>query len=124
MSIGYDVYEDNRSFEHEGLTGTVKRYVTESMKFPCIIIEYSEDKPIEKYKLEALKQMFKLTQAFDEDAIEGVTIYYSQDSKTVRLGQVTPRQVKAFLNLFENNNLVGYYDKDTILVDEKIYVLA
>ena len=124
MALGYDVYEDKRTFEQEGLTGTVRRYTTEGMQFPCIIILHSETKPIEKYKLDALKQMFKLTQAFDEEAVAGVTIYYSQGNKTVRLGQVTSRQVKAFLNLFANNDLVGYYDADNCLEGDMIYVLA
>lgn len=125
MALGYDVYEDNRNFEQEGLTGKVKRYVTESMNFPCFILVSESERPIEVIKIKVLKQMFAVVEKYDEEeANSSISIYFSNGDKTAYLGKIQPRQVKSFLSLFSNNRVDSYYDKDTLLEGDMQYVLS
>ncbi len=127
MSLGYNTYEDNRNFEQEGLTGTVRKYITEDMQFHSYILRLVEDKPIEKYKIAVLQKMFQTVETYDEEeAALIISIYISDDKRTLRLGQITPKQVKPFLRLFEKDleQVIGYFDKNTELKDDLLYVLS
>lgn len=125
MSLGYDVYEDNRDFEQKGITGNVSRYTTTNMEYPCLIVCATEEKPVEMYKIEVLRKMFASVAVFDEEQSKlKITIYYSQDERLVRLGVIQPKQVKSILKLFESNVVEGFYDSDTLLRDDYLYVLS
>ena len=103
MSLGYDTYEDNRNFEQEGLTGTVRKYITEDMQFPCYILRMVEDKPIEKYKIAVLQKMFQTVETYDEEeAALIISIYISDDKRTLRLGQITPKRFYYYLKKIWN----------------------
>lgn len=125
MALGYEVYEDNRNFEQDGLTGDVKRYVTEKMEFPCYIIVATPDNIVENYKISVLTRMFANIKTYNEDdANSSISLYFNQGDKTVKLGKIFPKQVKSFLKLFEGNIVDGFYDKDTKLTDDYLYVLS
>ena len=125
MSLGYDVYEDNREFEQKGLTGEVKRYTTGKLDYPCYIIYSEDDNQVEMYKIQVLRQMFSTSKTYVEsDAKSMINLYFSQGSKMAKLGIIQPKQVKSFLKLFESNIVEGYYDADTVLKDDYLYVLA
>lgn len=122
--LGYEVYEDTRSFEKTGFSGVVKRYTTESMRFPCYIVD-ADKTEIEEYRLKIITNMFKTSSAVDVAEDDStVSIYVKMQDKTVRLGQINSTQVKAFLKLFETKFVVGYYDENTELLDDYLYVLA
>lgn len=122
--LGYEVYEDTRSFEKVGFSGVVKRYTTESMRFPCYIVD-ADKTEIEEYRLKIITNMFKTSSAVDVAEDDStVSIYVKMQDKTVRLGQINSTQVKAFLKLFETKFVVGYYDENTELLDDYLYVLA
>lgn len=123
MSLGYTTYEDDRNFEKSGLTGTVKRYTSESMEYPCYIITLSNSIP--RYKLDILKRMFSMSSSFNEDLVNlAISIYFDSDGKLIKFGKIYPAQVKSFLKLFETENIIGYYSKDKVLENEYLYVLA
>ena len=127
MSLGYDTYEDNREFEQDGLTGTVRKYVTENMQYPCYIVEMTDDHIIEKYKIGVLQKMFKTVDTYDEEEAKLViSVYISGSGKLLRLGQITPKQVKPFLRLFDKDMdyIYGYFDSDTELTKDYLYVLS
>ena len=127
MSLGYETYEDNRDFQQDGLTGTVRKYITEDMQFPCYIVEMTAEHSIEKYKIEVLQKMFKTVDTYDEEEAKLViSVYISSGDRTLRLGQITPKQVKPFLRLFEKDTeqIHGFFDKDTELTDDYLYVLS
>lgn len=125
MSDIYEVYEDKRSFEQEGLTGTVKRYITEKMEFPCFILASDEAHRVESYKIVTLKTMCSLSNKLDKNNTEtGINLYYSEGDKTVRFGRIMSKQVKPFLKLFEGNQVLCFLNKDTELVDQYMYILA
>jgi hypothetical protein len=125
LSLGYDVYEDNRDFEQKGLTGDVRRYTTSSMKFPCYVLVNSEEKPVKSYSIDTLRQMFPALKQYDETLTDSmIHIYFNQDDKTVRLGAILGSQVKTFLKLFENNDIDGYISKDEKLEGMYLYVLS
>ncbi len=105
----------------------MRKYITEDMQFPCYILRMVEDKPIEKYKIAVLQKMFQTVETYDEEeAALIISIYISDDKRTLRLGQITPKQVKPFLRLFEKDleQVIGYFDKNTELKDDLLYVLS
>ena len=125
MALGYETYEDGRDFEQEGLTGKVKRYVTESMTFPCFILVAEKDKPIEIVKIQALKHMAQVVEKYNEEEANSlISIYFSSGDKTAYLGKIQSRQVKSFLSLFSTNTVVAYYDENTLLEGDMRYVLS
>lgn len=125
MALGYETYDDNRNFEQEGLTGNVRRYVTESMTFPCFILVAEEDKQVEIVKIKVLKQMAEVVETYNEEEANSlISVYFSSGDKTAYLGKIQPRQVKSFISLFSTNTVVAYYDKETLLEGDMRYVLA
>lgn len=125
MALGYDTYEDKRDFEQDGITGDVRRYVVESMTFPCFILVAEEDKPVEIVKIKVLKQMSGVIESYnEEEANSSISIYFSSGDKTAYLGKIQPRQVKSFIDLFSGNKVIGFYDKNTVLEDDMRYVLS
>lgn len=127
MSLGYETYEDNREFEQEGLTGTVRKYITEDMIFPCYIVEMTDEHIIEKYKISVLQKMFNTVDTYDEeDAKLVISVYINGGGRTIRLGQITPKQVKPFLRLFDKDidYIHGFFDADTELNKDYLYVLS
>ena len=65
--LGYDVYEDKRSFEKEGLTGNVKKYTTEKMSFPCFVIVSDEEHKVPLFKIKTIKQMSSTVDIYNEE---------------------------------------------------------
>jgi hypothetical protein len=125
MALGYETFEDNREFEQKGLTGEVARYSTENMVFPCYIVCSTQENPVDINRVKILKGMAINSGKFDEEMLlSTINIYYNQSNKTIRLGKIFPKQVKSFLSLFKGNIIEGYYDKDTKLTDEYLYVLS
>lgn len=125
MALGYDVYEDDRSFEQKGLTGQVRRYTTTNMNFPCFIICNSDEKPVKAHSINTLKKMFPSLKTYDESVANSlIHIYFNQADKTAKLGVIFPSQVKTFLRLFEYCDVDGYMNSDTKLDGMYRYVLA
>lgn len=125
MSLGYETFEDNRTFEQEGLTGNVKRYTTEDMTFPCFVICADDEHPVELFKIKILQQMSASSVSFDEETAKlAINVYFNQNEQTITITKLYPKQVKSFLKLFENCQIDGYYDDGTKLSGDMLYVLA
>ena len=130
MSIGYEVAEDTRSFEQDGLTGQVSRFSTRDMQYPCYVVRSTAENPIPEYKAEALKGMLNQVQVnngneqFDANAVHNIMIYMDFENNRFGLGSITPQQVKSFLASFEGNDVVGYFNETTELTGVNLYVLA
>ena len=125
MALGYDVYEDNRDFEQEGLTGNVKRYAVDKMQFPCYILVSDDKHSVPLYKIKVLKQMSSTFEIFDETEVDmAINIYYTENGKTVSICKIFPKQVKSFLKLFDTELIEGFLSKDKELVGNHLYVLS
>lgn len=125
MSLGYEVHEDSRKFEQEGLTGDVKRYATQNMSFPCFVIVSDSEHTVETFKIKVLRNMFAAVKAYNEEEAKlAISLYFNQNDKTVRLGQIYPKQVKSFLKLFSENIIEGYLTEGEKLIGDYLYVLA
>jgi hypothetical protein len=126
MALGFDVYEDNRDFSKEGITGTVKRHSIENASYPNIIVEVDDEHPVESYKFQVLKSMLNTSSVFDNsvDGNNAIALYFKQSEKVAKIGQIFPQQVKAFLRLFESNNLSGYYSETEKIDGMYLYVLS
>lgn len=125
MSLGYDTFEENRSFEKQGITGQVQRYSREAMNYPCYIIRSEDDNKVGMHQITVLKNMFDTVVAYDKNSEDdSIYIYFSQMGKVVRIGKIYPRQVKAFLKLFDGNYVDCFLSKDKELVGDYQYVLS
>ena len=123
--LGYDVYEDDRSFEQDGLTGNVKKYAIDKMSFPCFILMADQEHPVPMYKIKVLKQMSGSIKIYDEDeANMAIDIYFNQNNQTISICKIFPKQVKSFLKLFEGTLIDGYLNKETQLTGNYLYVLS
>jgi hypothetical protein len=119
--VGYEVEEQERSFEQKGITGVVTRGAIEQCQFPCIILATSKESQIPRYKLNVLATMIKNNNEVIENPI---SLYLSGGDKIMRLGIIAPRQVKAILDLFKENEKVGYLNKNKKLDGNYLYVLS
>lgn len=125
MSLGYDVYDDERDFVQDGLTGSVRRYATEDMQFPCMIVAIDEEHQVEGYKLQVLRSMQKSLVGSNSSELDStISVYFDNGSKLVHFGKLIPKQVRPFIQLFEQNNLRGFLAKDDELTGNYLYALA
>lgn len=124
MALGYDTYEADRSFDKQGITGQVQRYSREAMHFPCYIIRSENDNKVGMHKIKVLKNMFETSITYSTDVDDSIHIYFCQDNKVVKIGKIYPKQVKAFLRLFEDNYVDCFLDKDKELIGDYRYVLS
>lgn len=126
MPLGFETYDDSkRSFDQDGLTGEVRRYVTTNMEFPCFIICSSQEKPVRMYSLETLRMMFPKAKVYDESTAQAmINVYFNQGDQTAKLGLIQPNQVKTFLRLFKDNDIDCYLTADKKLDGMYMYVLA
>lgn len=126
MALGYDVYDNKeRSFDQTGLTGEVRRYVTASMEYPCLIICSTPEKPVRRHRLETLRMMFPKSQLYDDEVANSmIHVYFNQGDKTARLGIIQPNQVKTFLRLFSDNDIDCFLTPDKKLEGMYIYTLS
>ena len=125
MSLGYDTFDSERTFEKQGITGQVQRYSREAMNYPCYIIRSEDDNKVGMHQITVLKNMFETTVTYDKNVEDNsIYIYFSQGGKVARIGKIFPRQVKAFLRLFNDNYVDCFLDKDTELTGDYLYVLS
>lgn len=118
-----DSYVDKREFEVQGVSGQVSRYVTEDVSYPYFLLETTKENPVQVSKLQVLANFFA-TSKVTESTLEPVSIYYKDGEKVLKLGKLSAKQVKPFLRLFTDNNIVGMYDKNTELKGDYLYVLS
>ena len=123
--LGYEVSEENRDFEVDGLTGNVRRYITEGVSYPCFIIELNESSSISKAQVSVLRKMTEASDNYDVNSeIKPIQVYISEGDKLISFTKVLPLQGRALLSLTSNAKVLGYVDKDTRLEGDMLYVLA
>lgn len=124
---GFDVYEDNRSFTQEGITGEVSRYTAVDISYPYFMIVNTKEAPVPLFKLKFLPSLFismKSKNISQDEVKNGIFIYFKEGDTVLQLGKIIPRQVKTFLDAFSDYNLVCMYDKDTELTEDMRYILS
>lgn len=128
-SLGFDAVEEERDFSKQGITGKVGQFNIEQNQYPQFCIEIDAGGRLDYFQTTALSGMFNTTSTIEsilseEDKDLGIFIYCSAGDKKIRLGKIQPRQVKAFLKLFESNRVIGFLDKDKRLEGDMLYVLS
>lgn len=129
MEVGYEVQEINRSYEQIGITGTVTRGAIENCMYPCMILYSTAESQLPKYKLNVLQSMLqasKMIQNTDTDGEKNrnIYLYLTNNEKTVRIGSITPRQVKSIIQLFEGCKLEAYLNENKKLEGQYRYILS
>lgn len=120
-----DSYTDNRTFDVDGISGSVSKYVKEDVSYPYFLLEATEECPVPLNRLQVLPNLFGTTQIVSGiSTASPVTIYYKAEGKVIKLGKLAARQVKSFLRLFEGNKVTGMYDEKTPLAGDNLYVLS
>lgn len=124
---GYDVYEDNRTFEQEGITGEVTRYTKVDVNYPYFMLINHNDGNFPLYKMKTLPSLMvnaKTQQSGDVELNKTIEIYFKDGERVIRLGKILPKQVKGFLNIFEGSDIKCMLNPDKELVGEYMYILA
>lgn len=124
MALGYDVEEVKQNFDVDGLTGSVNRYVTEDMKFPCYIIEIDSESKLLEYQVKVLRRMMNFNAEDSSVDADLISIYVKDEKSTVTLGKLMPRQVVAFLRLLKGCKVIGFLNKDKMLEGDLLLSLS
>lgn len=124
VSLGYEVEEESRSFEKEGLTGKVSKYTFENKEYPCITLVVDEKLGLPSYKMGVLTTMFVANNKVATAVNNSINIYISAGTTTVRAGKIKPAQVKTIVRLFEGYELVAQLSEERMLEGHYIYILA
>lgn len=124
MALGYDVEEVKQNFDVDGLTGSVNRYVTEDMKFPCYIIEINSESKLLEYQVRVLRRMMNFNAEDSSVDADLISIYVKDEKSTVTLGKLMPRQVVAFLRLLKGCKVIGFLNKDKMLEGDLLLSLS
>lgn len=124
MALGYDVEEVKQNFDVDGLTGSVNRYVTEDMKFPCYIIEINSESKLLEYQVRVLRRMMNFNAENSSVDADLISIYVKDEKSTVTLGKLMPRQVVAFLRLLKGCKVIGFLNKDKMLEGDLLLSLS
>lgn len=124
MALGYDVDEVKQNFDVDGITGSVSRYVTEDMQFPCYIIEIDSESKLLEYQVRVLRRMMNFSAEDSSVDADLISIYVKDEKSTVTLGKLTPRQVVAFLRLLKNCKVIGFLNKDKMLEGDLLLSLS
>lgn len=124
--LGYDVPEIERNYDKSGITGEVGRFAIEGEQYPQYTIVMSENSKVNNIQVQALKGMFSTTNitGCEGEADLSIAVYIEKDGNRSRLGKILPRQVKAFLTLFEGCQVMGKLDANTDLEGDKLFVLS
>lgn len=143
MALGYDVYEEERDYTKEGITGEVTRHRREKLQYPCLIVRSTVEKRLGDIHATTLKN-YKISEATETDKETGfIHIYVSLEFKETQeegelkleevsgdeapllsFGAIYGRQVKGFLTLFKEFPVYGYLDIDKKLESEYVYILS
>lgn len=122
MGLGFDVYESDNDFEKEGITGQVSRYASVEMNYPCYIVNIQG---LPMSKLLAYKGLVASPEVLvRQDIDSSINIYFEKDGQIAYMGKILPPQVKAFINIFEEDNISCFLNKDKEMKGMYLYVLA
>ncbi len=127
MDSSYEIYEDTRDFEEQGITGEVTRYQIVDMEYPAFILENTTEKPIPMYALMTLKSLLFDSKAREYDSNElrnMISMYFKENATVVKLGVMLPRNVKSFINFFEKYDLKCFINKDKEVKGDKMFILS
>lgn len=114
--VGYEAYEDNRTFEKD------KGYL-EGVSYPCMIVNLGSQITIPKSRMVTLKGMMDSANVAIGITAEPVNLYFRTD-KLMLVGKLQARQIKSFLKLFSEVEIQGFLNKDTELLGDKLYILS
>ena len=114
--VGYEAYEDKRTFEKS------KDYL-DGISYPCMIVDLSSGINIPKSRMLTLKGMMDSANVSVGKVADPVNLYFRTD-KLMLVGKLQARQIKSFLKLFDEVSIKGFLDADTELQGDKLYVLS
>lgn len=121
MSDDFGFYgEENEQEEVKdirGITDEVSKYVYSGMQFPCVCL--NADITLPKHKWVIISKLVK------QGAVEkDIGVYMIRNGELFKAGSLSGIQVKAFIDIVGLENIFGYYNKETKLEGDKIYVLS
>lgn len=124
---GYDIYEDKRTFEQEGITGEVTRYTKVDVTYPYFMLINHHDGNFPLYKMKTLPSLLvnaKTQQSGVDGLDKSIEIYFKDGERAIRLGKILPKQVKGFLNIFDGCDVKCMLNETTELQGDYMYILA
>lgn len=136
--LGFDVVEQDISYEREGITGQITEYTFEDQEYPCMIVELTEGKQVPMYVMMVLQKFFNSSTSIahnkgkdfgdvPEEDKKMITLYVSDGNQTMKLGKIVGMQVPSILKLFKDFKILGYIklnEKVIELKGDKLYILV
>ena len=109
--------EEDQVEEIQGITDNVSQFTYSNLEYPCIM--FKDGFSLKNHKWKVLSNMVKSLSP-DKD----ISLYFRDESGLLKIGKISGVQVDAFLDLVGLDGVVGYYDKDTILENDRLYTLS
>lgn len=106
----------------KGITDHVSEFVYTNLTYPCIIFKKNFHCP--KHQMKVLSNMVK-----SKGITKDITLYFEKGiddsaSELFKIGTIGGVQVDSLLSIFSSENLLGFYDSDTVLEGSKLYTLC
>jgi hypothetical protein len=109
--------EEDKVEEIQGITENVSEFTYSSLEYPCIM--FKEGFSLKNHKWKVLSNMVKSISP-DKD----ISLYFHDNGELLKIGKISGTQVDAFLDIVGMEGVVGYYDKDTLLENDRLYTLS
>lgn len=104
--------------EIKGITDVVTKYVYKNMEYPCLCL--NEDIVLPRSKWIVLKKFTEQGSMGDKN----ISLYLIRKGELLRIGGISPIQVKAVVGVVGMDNMFGFYNKNKKLEGSMLYVLS
>lgn len=100
----------------QGITDSITSYSYTGVEYPCLILK--DGFSCAKHRMEVIAKMVKTSG--DKD----ISLYFNNSGETYKIGNISGKQVKAFLDVVGIDNVLGFLSKDTSVTGDMLYVLC
>ena len=111
-----DSSDDTIVEDIQGITDGITSYSYTGVEYPCLVLRDGFSCP--KHRMEVIAKMVR-TSGDDKD----ISLYFNNSGETYKLGNISGKQVKAFLDIVGTDNVIGFLSKDTAISNDMLYVL-
>lgn len=109
--------DEEVSVDVKGVSDNVSSYTYTNLNYPCIL--FKEGFTCPKHQLTVISNMVN-SKGVDKD----ISLYFNKEGDLYKIGSISGKQVSAFLEIVGTDVVYGYFDKETKLVDDRLYTLC
>ena len=112
-----DVGEEQQKQVEKGISDKVTEFTYSNLEYPCIV--FREDFSCPKHKLRAVSNMVK-AKGVEKD----INLYFTDKGELFKMGMLSGLQVNPFLEIIGCESVIGFYDENTKLENDRLYTLC